>query len=110
MPGLSEGVRVRSILGRFLEHARIYAFENGGDPDFYIGSADWRARNLRRRVEVVTPVTDAAGRAVLRSVLEAQLDDPRAWILRADGAFERLRGSGLDSQHRFMASGGEVAS
>ncbi len=110
VPGLSEGVRVRSILGRFLEHARIYAFENGGDPDFYIGSADWRARNLRRRVEVVTPVTDAAGRAVLRSVLEAQLDDPRAWVLRSDGAFERLLGSGFDSQHRFMASGGEVAS
>jgi polyphosphate kinase len=104
--GLSEGIRVRSILGRFLEHSRIYYFENAGQSEYYIGSADWRARNLRRRVEVVTPVDDTGARAVLRTLLEAQFEDPRAWVLRPDGAFERLRGEGLDSQHRFMASGG----
>ena len=104
--GLSEGIRVRSILGRFLEHSRIYYFENAGQSEYYIGSADWRARNLRRRVEVVTPVDDTGARAVLRTLLEAQFEDPRAWVLRPDGAFERLRGKGLDSQHRFMASGG----
>ena len=106
VPGLSEGIRVRSILGRFLEHARIYYFENAGQGEYYIGSADWRARNLRRRVEVVTPVDDSGARAVLRALLDSQFEDPRAWVLRADGAFERLRGEGLDAQHRFMISGG----
>jgi len=108
--GLSEGITVRSILGRFLEHSRIYYFENAGQSEYYVGSADWRARNLRRRVEVVTPVDDADARAVLRAVLDAQIADPRAWELRADGAFERLRGDGLDTQHLMMASGGGVPS
>ena len=108
IPGLSDRIRVRSILGRFLEHSRIYYFENAGQSEYYIGSADWRARNLRRRVEVVTPVDDAAARAVLRMVLDRQLDDPRAWVLRPDGVFERLRGEGLDSQHQFMATRGGI--
>ncbi|MBT8487204.1 MAG: RNA degradosome polyphosphate kinase, partial [Gemmatimonadetes bacterium] len=106
VPGLSDTVRVYSILGRFLEHSRIYYFENAGQSEYYIGSADWRARNLRRRVEVVTPVDDPAGRGLLRAVFDAQLEDPRAWTLRADGAFERARGDGPDSQHRFMATRG----
>jgi polyphosphate kinase len=106
VPGLSDRVHVRSILGRFLEHSRIYYFENAGQSEYYIGSADWRARNLRRRVEVVTPVDDAGARSVLRTVLDLQLADPRAWVLRPDGVFERLRGDGVDSQHSFMASGG----
>jgi polyphosphate kinase len=102
VPGLSERIHVRSILGRLLEHSRIFYFENAGQPEYYIGSADWRARNLRKRVEVVAPVVDPAARSVLRSVLDAQLDDPRAWVLRPDGAFERLRGEGPTSQERFM--------
>jgi polyphosphate kinase len=102
VPGLSERIHVRSILGRLLEHSRIFYFQNGGQPEYYIGSADWRARNLRKRVEVVAPVTDPPARGVLRSVLDAQLADPRAWILRPDGAFERLRGEGPTSQERFM--------
>lgn len=106
IPGLSERITVRSILGRFLEHSRIYFFENAGQSEYYIGSADWRARNLRRRVEVVTPVDDASARSVLRTVLDAQLADPRAWRLRPDGVFERLDGEGPDSQHRLMASRG----
>jgi polyphosphate kinase len=109
VPGLSEHIHVRSILGRFLEHSRIYYFENAGQSEYYIGSADWRARNLRRRVEVVTPVDDSGARAVLRRVLDAQLDDPRAWVLRPDGAWERLRGEGPDSQHRLMATRGGFA-
>jgi polyphosphate kinase len=108
VPGLSDRIRVRSILGRFLEHSRIYYFENAGQSEYYIGSADWRARNLRRRVEVVTPVDDPPARAVLRSVLDAQLNDPRAWTLRADGVFERLRGEGTGSQEFFLR-GGEPA-
>jgi len=103
-PDLSERIHVRSILGRLLEHSRIYYFENGGQGEYYIGSADWRARNLRKRVEVATPVDDPAARAVLRSVLNAQLADPRAWVLRPDGAFERLGGDGPSSQELFMNS------
>ena len=106
VPGLSDRVTVKSILGRFLEHSRIYYFENAGQGEYYIGSADWRARNLRRRVEVVTPVDDPAARRLLRAVLDTQLDDPRAWSLRPDGAFERARGEGPDSQNRFMQTRG----
>jgi polyphosphate kinase len=103
VPGLSERVHVRSILGRLLEHSRIFYFENAGQSEYYIGSADWRARNLRKRVEVVAPVDDPAARVVLRSILDAQLDDPRAWVLRPDGAFERLAGEGPSSQELFMS-------
>src|SRR3989440_6306438 len=58
VPGLSDRIRVISILGRFLEHGRIFSFANGGESEYYIGSADWRPRNLRRRVEVATPILD----------------------------------------------------
>jgi polyphosphate kinase len=105
-PGLSERIHVRSILGRLLEHSRIYYFENAGQGEYYIGSADWRARNLRKRVEVAAPVDDPAARAVLRSVLDAQLADPRAWVLRADGIFERLSGDGPSSQELLMRTAG----
>jgi len=108
VPGLSDGVTVRSILGRFLEHSRIFYFENAGQSEYYIGSADWRKRNLRARVEVVAPVDDPRAREVLRRVLDTQLADPRAWVLRADGAFERLDGKGLDAQHQMMATRGGV--
>ncbi|HUP51160.1 MAG TPA: polyphosphate kinase 1 [Longimicrobiales bacterium] len=106
VPGLSDHIHVRSILGRMLEHSRIYHFENAGQGEYYIGSADWRARNLRKRVEVVTPVDDPRARAVLRSVLDAQLADPRAWVLRADGVFERLMGEGPTCQEQFMTTSG----
>jgi polyphosphate kinase len=109
VPGLSERIRVRSILGRFLEHSRIYHFENAGRGEYYIGSADLRARNLRRRVEVVTPVDDPAARLVLREILDRQLTDPRAWALRPDGAFERLTGTGTPSQLHFLETGGMPA-
>lgn len=85
--GMSENIRVISILGRYLEHARIFRFGNGGDPDFYIGSGDWRTRNLSRRVEVACPVRDPAHRTRLDAILRAQLDDPRAWELGSDGTY-----------------------
>lgn len=103
VPSLSENIRVRSILGRFLEHARVYYFENGGDGEYFIGSADWRARNLRRRVEVVSPVLDARLRKGLRRLLDTELANPRAWVLRADGSYERLNGEGRGSQEEFLA-------
>jgi polyphosphate kinase len=90
--GLSEHARVRSILGRFLEHARIYRFENGGDPEYFIGSADWRPRNLRRRVEVVASITDLECRTRLDAILDRELADPSAWELAANGSYYRPSG------------------
>jgi polyphosphate kinase len=87
--GLSENVRVVSVLGRYLEHARIFRFANGGDPEYYIGSADWRTRNLSRRVEVACPVRDPEHRARLDAILEEQLGHPRAWELGSDGTYYR---------------------
>jgi polyphosphate kinase len=87
VPGLSDRISVRSTLGRFLEHARIYHFGNAGDPEYFIASADWRPRNLRRRVEVAAPVADARCRAYLDAVLTLELGDPTAWILGPDGRY-----------------------
>jgi|GEM_PF-14673 len=90
VPGLSEHIRVFSIVGRFLEHARIFHFGNGGDDEYFIGSADWRPRNLRHRVEVVTPVDDPEACRRLDEILEMELDDPTAWLMRSDGGYGRL--------------------
>ena len=90
VPGLSERIRVVSLLGRFLEHGRIYHFANAGDDAYYIGSADWRPRNLRRRVEVMTPVFDPAARRRLDEVLTQELTTPAAWALRPDGGYDAL--------------------
>lgn len=105
VPRLSENISVRSILGRFLEHARIYHFLNGGEEEYYIGSADWRRRNLRRRVEILVPVLGAEPRGRLRSILDTELTSSHAWILRPDGAYERLRGQGPHSQDVFLDPG-----
>jgi polyphosphate kinase len=90
-PGLvghSETIRVISILGRFLEHARIFYFENGGKPEYYIGSADAMQRNLERRVEVLVPIDDARLQQELRAVLDIQLGDSRsAWEMQSDGSY-----------------------
>ena len=88
VPGLSEQIRVVSILGRFLEHARIYHFANEAAEEYYIGSADWRPRNLRRRVEILAPVYDAAARQRLDAILTRELATPSAWLLRADGGYD----------------------
>ena len=89
--GLSETVRVHSIVGRFLEHARVFYFENAGDPKWYLGSADWMTRNLDNRVEAVTPVETVALREQLRFVLEASLaDNRRRWEMRSDGSYDQV--------------------
>lgn len=88
LPGLSDTVRVVSIIGRFLEHGRIYYFGNGGAEEYFIGSADCMKRNLESRVEVVTPVEDPVARKRLRAVLEVQLaPNPNAWEMRPDGSY-----------------------
>jgi polyphosphate kinase len=89
LPGRSSRIRVSSILGRFLEHARIYHFADGGEDRYYIGSADWRPRNLRRRVEVIAPVLSAEGQSRLAGILDLELSDPTAWELGHDGRYHR---------------------
>lgn len=92
IPGLSETVRVISIVGRFLEHARIYYFRNGGDEEYYIGSADCMKRNLESRVEVVAPVDTAPLQAELRQLLDTQLNDQRSvWDMLPDGSYHQRR-------------------
>ena len=109
IPGVSENITVRSIVGRFLEHARIFHFENGGKPETYLGSADWMSRNLIRRVEIVFPVEDPALRErIANQILGAQLaDNTKAWQLESDGSYTRIaRAEGQpkrDSQSEFIA-------
>ena len=100
IPGLSETVRVISIVGRFLEHTRIFYFLNGGNEEYFIGSADCMKRNLESRVEVVTPVETPELRQELRRILEVQLKDRRgAWDMQPDGSYiQRLPGEGDDSR------------
>jgi polyphosphate kinase len=89
-PGLSENISVRSVVGRFLEHSRVFFFANGGDDELYIGSADWMMRNLKHRIEVVTPVTELNAKRYLRDVLlDAYLsDNSKARQLKPDGTYE----------------------
>jgi len=107
MPGVSENIRVRSIVGRFLEHSRLYWFSNGGDEELYIGSADLMERNLDRRVETLVPIGDPAQRRELRHVvLDAYLrDTARAYQLEANGVYQRFRpvGETFDAQQFLLA-------
>jgi polyphosphate kinase len=111
VPGLSENIRVRSVVGRFLEHSRIFYFENAGDAEVFIGSADWMSRNLDRRVEVVAPVRSAELRRYLKDVvLDAYLrDDVKARELRPDGSYVRARaaveGECVNCQEFFQTAG-----
>jgi len=106
--GLSSRIKVRSIVGRFLEHSRIYFFENGGQPELYLGSADWMPRNLYERVEAMFPVKDPriAGR-ICNEILASYLADTRkARILNSDGTYSRPRsvrnGHGFSVQEHLM--------
>jgi len=87
VPGLSERIRVVSVIGRFLEHSRLYYFLNGGEEEYFIGSADWMPRNLERRVEVVTPILDRALHHRLATLMRVYLADSRqGWDLQPDGS------------------------
>jgi polyphosphate kinase len=111
-PGIdsvSNNIRVRSIVGRFLEHSRIFYFGNNGKPELFIGSADWMYRNLSRRVEIVVPIKDAKLRDYLKGVLDTYLkDNTNARELRSDGIYHRVKCSEgekrRDAQLDFEAS------
>jgi polyphosphate kinase len=100
--GRSERIRVRSIVGRFLEHSRIYRFSNDGDPTYFIGSADLRPRNLRRRVELLVPITNVEHRRRLDAILDAYLNDPTAWELDERGDYARRPSAGAPAQDSLM--------
>lgn len=92
LPGVSDNIRVVSVVGRLLHHARIYHFRNGGADRYFIGSADWRPRNFNERVEVVTEIRQPDHQAELDEFLTGTLTASRVWRLRADGAYERSSG------------------
>ena len=102
--GVSDNIRVVSVVGRFLEHSRIYHFHNGGEEEYYIGSADCMTRNLVSRVEVLTPVEPAALQGELRTVLDMLLNDQRsAWDMLPDGSYvQRDGGKDIDGAHQQM--------
>ena len=106
VPGLSDNIRVRNIVGRFLEHSRVFHFANGGEEELYIGSADWMSRNLKHRIEVVTPVNDPNAKRYLKDVLlNAYLrDNIRGRELQSDGSYVSLsKDQGeFDSQTYFI--------
>jgi len=113
VPGVSDRIRVTSVIGRFLEHSRLWRFENGGQCEYYFGSADWMPRNFDRRVEAVAPVDDVSLHARLDSLLETLLrDDRQAWELGHDGAWTQRTpsGSGRPSHATLLVdSWGQVA-
>jgi len=97
IPGLSDNVRVISVVGRFLEHSRIYYFQNAGNDEYYIGSADSMSRNLEHRVEVLVPVEDPALRSELRQIITLHLNDQRsAWDMQSDGSYVQRQPTGED--------------
>lgn len=105
-PGVSENIRVRSIVGTFLEHARIFYFYNDGHEEIYMGSADWMPRNLDKRVEITFPVEDPELKKKIKNILKIQLEDTlKAHIMQPDGSYAKqdLRGKAkLDSQMYFV--------
>jgi polyphosphate kinase len=108
LEGISEGIRVVSLVGRFLEHARVYAFGEGEDEKIYLGSADLMQRNLDRRVEQLFPLREARHRQKIRRLLDLQLKDTaNAWEMTSDGDYSRLRPQEgeepLDSQALLLA-------
>jgi polyphosphate kinase len=105
VPGVSERISVRSIIGRFLEHSRVYSFENAGEPEVYCGSADWMDRNLFRRIEVAFPVDAAELKARVLADMKLYLeDDMQAWVLNRDGNYSRVAADGqISAQARLLS-------
>lgn len=105
VPGLSENIHVRSIVGTFLEHSRIFYFENTGSPEIFMGSADWMPRNLDKRVEILFPVEDASLKKEIIHILTIQLNDTmKAHIMQPDGTYVKVdkRGKALLNSHDYF--------
>jgi polyphosphate kinase len=100
--GLSENIRVRSVVGRFLEHHRVFCFHNSGEPELFLSSADWMERNLFRRVEIAFPVLDKKIRERIIEQLQGYLADTmQSWFLQADGVYQRAdkpEGKGIQTR------------
>ncbi len=111
IPGLSENIRVISIVGRFLEHARIFYFRNKGEEEYYIGSADLMKRNLESRVEVSTPIQKPIHKNLLREILDLQLTNRRnVWEMDSEGHYTQLRGENEEEEicvHHFLIARAE---
>ncbi len=117
VPGLSDNIRVISIIDRYLEHARVFFFENAGEVEYLLASADWMPRNLDRRVEIAFPVLDPKLQAQVREILEVQLADTvKARRILPDGSSVRVQADGrpsLRSQERLYdltGAGGVISS
>jgi len=105
LEGMSENIRVHSIVGRFLEHSRAFRFGNDGDPEYYVGSADWMTRNLDNRVEAVAPVEDEDLQDEIDKILELALEDTaNRWVMNGDGSYDKVEkdGDGFDSHEALM--------
>ncbi len=104
IPGISDNIKVRSILGRFLEHHRVWYFENDNDPDVWLSSADWMGRNLFRRIEIAFPILDPAIRTrVIEEGLLGYLEDNcNAWALHPDGQYEKVKPGANDAPVSFQ--------
>ena len=106
IPGISENITVRSIVGNFLEHSRIFYFENGGDYEVYMGSADWMPRNLDKRVEIVFPLLEDNIKKKALHILEVELADTvKARVMKPDGEYVRVDKRGkelINSQEQFV--------
>jgi len=107
VPGLSENIRVRSVVGRFLEHSRVFYFHNGGKKDVWLSSADWMDRNLFRRVEIAFPVRDRKLKErVVDEAIDVHLrDNVNAWVMDGDGGYRRRgsRGKRFAAQQALLA-------
>ncbi len=105
IPGISENIHVRSIVGNFLEHSRIFFFLNDGEEELYVGSADWMPRNLDRRVEILFPVLDDTLKEKVKHILDVELaDNTKAHVLKPDGEYEKIDRRGkvlVNSQKQF---------
>ena len=113
IPGVSENIRVRSVMGRFLEHPRIYYFENAGEPEVYGSSADWMPRNFFRRIETAFPIeAPNLKKRVIKEALTTYLEDnTNAWLLQSDGQYQRVspgESEPLTAQTRLMESMGTI--
>lgn len=106
VPGVSENIRVRSVVGRFLEHSRVYWFANNGAPEIFCASADWMERNLLRRVETCFPILDPrlAGRVFDEELANYLADNTQSWELQADGSYRRIKPEGDEMPHSAQAA------